>query len=120
MLASYVLSRTLVPTLAMYLLKAHRASPRRTCRLESRRHDFNGRSNVHLKRRARHIATCLRTCIRRRGLFLPVFLALCAAAFLLVPWLGHDFFPTTDAGQFNLHFRAKTGTRIEETARLGD
>jgi multidrug efflux pump subunit AcrB len=43
-----------------------------------------------------------------------------AAAFLLVPWLGQDFFPSTDAGQFNLHFRAKTGTRIEETARLGD
>ncbi len=51
---------------------------------------------------------------------MPGFLALCAAAFLLIPWLGRDFFPVTDAGQFNLHFRAKTGTRIEETARLGD
>ena len=42
------------------------------------------------------------------------------AAFLLVPWLGQDFFPATDSGQFNLHVRAKTGTRIEETARLCD
>ncbi len=62
----------------------------------------------------------LESCIRRRGVFIPAFLALCCAAFLLIPWLGRDFFPTTDAGQFNLHFRAKTGTRIEETARLGD
>ena len=59
-------------------------------------------------------------CVRHRNLFLPAFLALCCAAFLLVPWLGQDFFPTSDAGQFNLHFRAKTGTRIEETARLAD
>jgi multidrug efflux pump subunit AcrB len=40
--------------------------------------------------------------------------------FLLVPWLGQDFFPETDAGRFNLHFRAKTATRIEETAATGD
>ena len=39
---------------------------------------------------------------------------------LLVPWLGQDFFPNTDSGQFILHLRAKTGTRIEETARLAD
>ena len=56
-------------------------------------------------------------CIPHRGIFIPLFLAACAAAFLLVPWLGQDFFPSTDAGRFNLHFRAKTATRIEETAR---
>src|SRR5581483_12423905 len=50
----------------------------------------------------------------------PVFFLLCLAAFLLAPWLGQDFFPTTDSGQFLLHLRAKTGTRIEETARLCD
>src|SRR5262249_12578374 len=57
---------------------------------------------------------------RRRRYFLPAFLGICAATFLLLPWLGRDFFPSSDGGQFNLHFRAKTGTRIEETARLGD
>ena len=46
------------------------------------------------------------------------FLLCCVAAFALVPWLGQDFFPNTDSGQFILHMRAKTGTRIEETARL--
>src|SRR6266566_3055296 len=81
MLASYILSRTLVPTLAMYLL------------------------------------TVL---VHRRALFIPTFLMTCAAAFLLVPWLGQDFFPNTDNGQFILHLRAKSGTRIEETAKLCD
>ena len=47
-------------------------------------------------------------------------LLLALPSFLLVPWLGQDFFPTTDNGQFILHLRAKTGTRIEETARLCD
>ena len=49
-----------------------------------------------------------------------MFLLSCLAAFLLVPWLGQDFFPSTDSGQILLHVRAKTGTRIEETARLVD
>ena len=44
----------------------------------------------------------------------------CLAVFALAPWLGQDFFPNTDSGQFILHLRAKTGTRIEETARLAD
>ena len=44
----------------------------------------------------------------------------CCSGFLLYPWLGQDFFPASDAGQFKLHLRAKTGTRIEETARICD
>jgi multidrug efflux pump subunit AcrB len=55
-----------------------------------------------------------------RKIFIPVFLGLCLCTFLLVPWLGQDFFPQTDSGQFILHVRAKTGTRLEETARLSD
>ena len=117
MLASYVLSRTLVPTLAMYLLKAgghHLGEPRNMgARIQHAfERAFNASRDAYLR--------TLEACIRRRRLFLPVFLTLCAVTFFLVPWLGQDFFPTTDAGQFNLHFRAKTGTRIEETARLGD
>jgi len=53
-------------------------------------------------------------------MFVPVFLLLCLCAWALVPWLGENFFPDTDSGQFILHVRAKTGTRIEETARLAD
>src|SRR6202007_1441830 len=58
--------------------------------------------------------------VDRRAVFIPVFLGGCVLIFLLVPWLGEDFFPSTDSGQFILHLRAKTGTRIEETAKLCD
>ena len=66
------------------------------------------------------IATLLTLLVRRRRVFIPGFLACCVALFALGPWLGQDFFPNTDSGQFILHMRAKTGTRIEETARLAD
>src|SRR5579883_34678 len=119
MLASYVISRTLVPTFAMYLLRSH-GQPGS---VDAPRH-LGARLQRAFERgfeatRAAYVRG-LEACIRRRRAFVPLFLGLCAAAFLLIPWLGRDFFPTTDAGQFNLHFRAKTGTRIEETARLGD
>ncbi|HEX5227739.1 MAG TPA: efflux RND transporter permease subunit [Bryobacteraceae bacterium] len=119
MLASYVISRTLVPTLAMYLLKGHgHHMP------EPGAWNIAGRFQRAFERgfdaiRTSYLRT-LEACIRHRRMFIPGFLAPTAAAFLLIPWLGRDFFPVTDAGQFNLHFRAKTGTRIEETARLGD
>ena len=51
---------------------------------------------------------------------MPGFLGLCLCGLFLVPWLGQDFFPDTDSGQFILHVRGKTGMRIEETARLFD
>ena len=119
MLASYVLSRTLVPTLAMYLLKVHghHKSEPKSWNIAAR---FQRAFERGFEAARMGYLRTLETCIRRRRMFVPVFLGLCAAAFLLIPWLGRDFFPVTDAGQFNLHFRAKTGTRIEETARLGD
>jgi multidrug efflux pump subunit AcrB len=58
--------------------------------------------------------------VSRRRTFIPSFLGICLAAFVLVPFLGEDFFPQTDSGQFILHVRAPTGMRIEETARLFD
>jgi multidrug efflux pump subunit AcrB len=57
-------------------------------------------------------------CLDHRGLFAAGMLLFCLASLLLVTRLGQDFFPTVDAGQLRLHVRAKTGTRIEETARL--
>jgi CzcA family heavy metal efflux pump len=116
MLASYLLSRTLVPTMAMYLLKAkrhHQASLNVFARFQQW---FEGgfesfRSGYH---------DLLIRLVGIRKLFAPVFLLACLSAFLLVPWLGQDFFPDTDAGEFILHIRGKTGLRIEETARLCD
>jgi len=119
MLASYVLSRTLVPTLAMYLLKghSHHLSEPATWNIAGKFQRAFERVFEAARNAYRGV---LMSCIRRRRLFAPVFLGLCVLAFLLLPWLGRDFFPASDGGRFNLHFRAKTGTRIEETARLGD
>src|SRR6266446_3802393 len=117
MLASYFLSRTLVPTLALYLLKAkdHHAAPSRNPFM--RFQDSFERGFERLRLGYQRLLTTL---VHRRFMFVPVFLLLCLAAWALVPWLGANFFPTSDNGQFILHLRAKTGTRIEETARLAD
>jgi multidrug efflux pump subunit AcrB len=118
MLASYVLSRTLVPTMAMYLLKHgdhHR--PPASWNIAARLQQAFEHGLERLRESYRNM---LSRCVERRGVFLPAFLGLCGVTFLLIPWLGQDFFPATDGGQFNLHFRAKTGTRIEETAHIGD
>ena len=117
MLASYVLSRTLVPTLALYLLrlKDHHQGPTRNPFARFQRSFEKGfqrlRDGYH------RLLTVL---VYRRALFVSVFLGVCLCAFLLVPFLGQDFFPSSDSGEFILHLRAKTGTRIEETARLCD
>jgi multidrug efflux pump subunit AcrB len=117
MLASYLLSRTLVPTLVMFMLNAKQGDRDGSRNPFVRFHRTFERGFERL-RDAYH--SLLKTLVHRRALFVPVFLLACAAAFLLVPWLGQDFFPNTDNGQFILHLRAKSGTRIEETAKLCD
>jgi multidrug efflux pump subunit AcrB len=117
MLASYFLSRTLVPTMALYLLKPkdhHAATSRNPF---TRFQDSFERGFERLRLGYQRLLTTL---VHRRFMFVPVFLLLCLSAWALVPWLGENFFPDTDSGQFSLHMRAKTGTRIEETARLAD
>jgi len=119
MLASYVLSRTLVPTLAVYMLRAHTHGE----------HDWNRRNlfarfEAGFDRGFQRLRSSYERVLTRlvgwRKLFVPIFLVLCMVTFALLPWLGQDFFPAVDSGQFTLHLRAPTGTRIEETARLCD
>jgi multidrug efflux pump subunit AcrB len=117
MLASYILSRTLVPTLAMYLLKAKQHDRTRSRNPFVRFQRAFERGFERLRNSYHALLTAL---VHRRALFIPAFLLTCVAAFLLLPWLGQDFFPNTDSGQFILHLRAKSGTRIEETAKLCD
>jgi multidrug efflux pump subunit AcrB len=117
MLASYLLSRTLVPTLVMFMLNAKQGDREGSRNPFVRFHRAFERGFERL-RDAYH--TVLTAIVHRRAVFVPAFLLACAAAFLLVPWLGQDFFPNTDNGQFILHLRAKSGTRIEETAKLCD
>src|ERR1700757_1402670 len=117
MLASYILSRTLVPTLAMYLLKAKHGD-RAGSRNPFVRFQRGFERTFENLRNSYH--SLLESVVRHRRVFIPAFLLTCLAVFLLIPWLGQDFSPSTDSGQFILHLRAKTGTRIEETAKLSD
>ncbi|MCU1383812.1 MAG: efflux transporter permease subunit [Acidobacteria bacterium] len=119
MLASYVLSRTLVPTMAKYLLHAHEAHgvgrPSRNPLVMAQRAIDRGFVRMRDGYRA-----LLELCVSRRGIFTALFLGACVASLFLVRWVGEDFFPAVDGGQFKLHLRASSGTRIEETAILAD
>ena len=114
MLASYLLSRTLVPTLAAYLLKQKQTNTGPARNPFTRFHQAFERGFERVRLGYQGLLTTL---VARRYIFIPVFLLICVSTFLLVPWLGQDFFPNTDSGQFILHVRAKAGTRIEEVAR---
>jgi multidrug efflux pump subunit AcrB len=121
MLASYVLSRTLVPTLAKYWLRKHVPAD---AQADAPRGGVAARFQQHIERgfesfRAGYHDVLVLALARRRR-FVPAFLGFVAVSFLLLPWLGRDFFPAVDAGQIKLHLRAPTGTRIEETAALCD
>jgi CzcA family heavy metal efflux pump len=119
MLASYVLSRTLIPTLAKYWLRMHEGhgEERRSrnplvrfqlafqAGFETFRHRYRG---------------LLETVIASPRVFIPAFLGCMLASLLLFPWLGSNFFPAVDTGQIKLHVRAHAGLRVEETARLTD
>jgi len=126
MLASYLLSRTLVPTLSKYWLQKHDAGP------------VGGKSPGMLKRfqlRFEHgfermrdryhalLEIALKSGMRFAAIFLGAMVASAILAFpfgRFLPGLGQDFFPTVDSGQIKLHLRARTGLRIEETAALCD
>jgi multidrug efflux pump subunit AcrB len=126
MLASYVLSRTLIPTMVMWFYRNvhHRfADDHEGVRVRWWKRPFvliqetferafaSFRSGYH---------RLLGAVLHFRKSFALFFILLCAGSLLLVPQLGQDFFPTVDAGQFRLHLRARSGTRIEETAKLVD
>jgi CzcA family heavy metal efflux pump len=122
MLASYALSRTLVPTMARYLLTEQTE--------EQRREETKGSANIFVRMQERfetgfehfrgRYHRLLEGAIRHRKIFVVVFLAACALTFALIPVVGRDFFPTVDSGEFKFHLRAPTGTRIEDTAALCD
>jgi multidrug efflux pump subunit AcrB len=121
MLASYLIARTLVPTLVRFAMEreaamaARRAAagtpPGPFARLH---HAFEARFD---RLRARYRDALGARLARPRGTLAAALLVF-AAAGALVPWLGQDFFPPVDAGQLRLHLRAPVGTRVEETARL--
>jgi multidrug efflux pump subunit AcrB len=120
MLASYILSRTLVPTMVMLLMRGvhGRAEPEGAKRSLLQRVYRGFDQRFEHVRRAYTIT--LSAALASRKTFAVVFLGFCALSCLLFPFLGQDFFPSVDAGQIRLHLRAPTGTRIEQTARIAD
>src|SRR5579864_4224302 len=118
MLASYLLSRTVVPMMAKYLLRYD------TPNTKESRNPFvrmQVRFEEAFERLRERYHGVLERCLHHRRLFLIAFFSACVGSLaLIIPWLGRDFFPTIDSGSFNLHLRAPTGLRIEETARLCD
>ena len=121
MLASYLLSRTLVPTLAKYFLKAHAEGNSSETSVSK---NPLVRFQAWFERGFESIRSAYRglleTFIDHRRIFVAGFLLACFLSFALLPWLGQDFFPSVDSGEFTLHLRAPTGMRIEETAALCD
>jgi multidrug efflux pump subunit AcrB len=117
MLASYLLSRTLIPTLVMYIMRGHEHR-------EERPKGFMGRFQRGFERKfedfRRGYEALLETTLQHRGVFVACFLVFCLLSLGLFTFLGQDFFPQVDAGLVRLHLRGRPGLRVEETARLCD
>jgi multidrug efflux pump subunit AcrB len=117
MLASYLLSRTLIPTLVMYIMRGHEH------RAEAPK-SLLGRFQRGFERKfedfRRGYEALLETTLEHRGVFATCFLLFCVLSLGLALFLGEDFFPQVDAGLLRLHVRARAGLRVEETARLCD
>jgi CzcA family heavy metal efflux pump len=116
-LSSYALSRTLVPVLVKFILRKamhdHAAAPANNGFVRFQRGFVNGFEAL----RARYVQV-LRWALVNRVTVFVVFALIVGSSFLALPWVGRDFFPTVDAGQFRLHVRAATGTRIEKTEQI--
>ncbi len=131
MIASFVLSRTLVPTMGNFLLRDHASS--HTAEIMGSHDAGSGRPATHNPlRKFQHsfeqrfeafrgwYMQALAYALARQRIFVPGFLVIVALSFALVPLLGRNFFPTVDSGQISLHVRAPVGTRLEDTAALFD
>ena len=116
MVFSFLLSRTLVPTMAKYLLHMHVAHPGGSAPSKNPLVRFQHNFEAGFTRLRAGYHDLLALAIAHRGLFIGGFLCFIAASFLLTPFLGRNFFPQVDGGQIMLHVRAPVGMRIEETA----
>jgi multidrug efflux pump subunit AcrB len=119
MVASYILSRTLVPTLVMLLMRGQHGAAPTDARPSLLQRIYRAFDRQFERVRGAY-TVALTTLLGKRAGFGVAFLAFCLVSCGLYPFLGRDFFPSVDAGQIRLHIRAPTGTRIEETARLAD
>jgi CzcA family heavy metal efflux pump len=114
MLASYLLSRTLVPVMVKYLIRGHEAEKPATNFFTRLQRAFEKRFESF---RQRYVDTLAWSLQNRASVFV-LFALLVGSALLILPVVGRDFFPTVDAGQFRLHMNAPPGTRLEETQQI--
>ncbi|HEY6350180.1 MAG TPA: efflux RND transporter permease subunit [Candidatus Angelobacter sp.] len=122
MFASYLLSRTLIPTLVMYLLKnyVHDHGEQDSSLKRGFFRRFARGFQVRFDRLRNSYVQTLERCLEHRQMVIVCFLGFCIISLGLVFFLGEDFFPEVDAGLFRMHVRGRPGLRIEETARLCD
>src|SRR5579871_262317 len=123
MLASYLLSRTLIPTLVLYLLRNYRHSSSLEAEHVARLGffaRFQRRFEAGFEKLRHGYQGLLILCLEHRKLWIFGFLGFCVLSMGMVFFLGQDFFPEVDAGVFRMHLRGRAGLRIEETARLCD
>ncbi|TZG25911.1 efflux RND transporter permease subunit [Sphingomonas montanisoli] len=119
MIASFILSRTLVPTMAMYLLKPHAPGHGHEAGEPGSRNPlvrFQRGFEVRFEKVRDGYGDLLGRALNARKPFIIGFLAVVLISFVLVPFLGRNFFPTVDSGQMMLHVRAPIGSRIENTS----
>ena len=114
MVASFILSRTLVPTLANYLLKPHQHGALGSNMLARLQQRFE-KNFARFREAYRNLLALAMT---RRRIFVFGFLGAVAVSLLLFPFLGEDFFPNVDSGQITLHTRTPAGTRVEDTTQI--
>jgi multidrug efflux pump subunit AcrB len=120
-LTSYLLSRTLVPTMVLYMLPIEvplYTDPERSVTGGGPIWQFHRRFEVLFERLRSAYEGLLAVALNRPLLTLVLMLGFAACSLGLAPWLGEDFFPAVDAGQFRLHMRAPSATRVEETERV--
>src|SRR6266404_6329192 len=114
MLASYLLSRTLVPVMVKYLIRGHEG--------EKPPSNFFMRIQQSFEKRFENLrqryVDALAWSLQNRGTIFVLFAILIGSAFMILPIVGRDFFPTVDAGQFRLHVNAPPGTRLEESEQI--
>ncbi len=122
MIASFILSRTLVPTMAMYLLKPHTGDVHAAGTPISRNPlvRFQRGFEVRFERFRAGYGGLLERALASGKPFLIGFMAVVLASLLLIPFLGQNFFPAVDAGQITMHVRAPIGSRIESTSAQFD
>src|SRR5205085_12425178 len=114
MLASYLLSRTLVPVMVKYLIRGHEGEKPPSNFFTRIQESFNH----HFEKLRQRYVDALAWSLQNRLTVFILFIILVGSAFAILPVVGRDFFPAVDAGQFRLHVNAPPGTRLEESEKI--